>query len=95
MPRYFFHRTDGTFDPDREGTELADLTTARIEAVKFAAGTMQEHPEDVWLGSGFRVEVTDEGGILLCTVVILGIDAPAAQELRRPQVINKMINLEA
>lgn len=75
MPRFFFHRTDGGFDPDTEGTELPDLTTARIEAVRFAGATLQERPDYVWDGRDLRIEVTDEAGKLFCTVIVLGIDA--------------------
>ena len=77
MPRYFFHRTDGGFEPDIEGTQLPNLDAARAEAVRFAAGVVQDHPDYVWEGRDFRIEVTDEGGMLLCTVVVLGIVAPA------------------
>ena len=94
MPRYFFHRTDGTFDPDDEGTELANVGAARMEAVRFAAGTVDDNPEQVWQGSDFRVEVTDESGMLLCTVIILGIDAPAARGLRQSKATGKRINLD-
>lgn len=79
MPRYHFHRTDGGFSPDTEGTELDDLTTARKEAVHFAAGTMRDRPDWIWDGKDFRIEVTDDAGLLLCTVVVLGIDAPAVR----------------
>ena len=82
MPHYFFHRTDGGFDPDREGTELPDLTAARLEAVRYAAGTVRDHPQYVWDGKDFRIEVSDDSGMLLCTVIIMGIDAPAARGFR-------------
>lgn len=79
MPRYFFHRSDGGFVPDTEGTELPDLSAARVEAVQFAAGTIRDRPDFVWDGKAFRVEVADEAGLLLCTLVVLGIDAPAGR----------------
>ena len=85
MPRFFFHRTDGAFDPDNEGTEFPDLMTARAEAIRFAAETVKEDPQQVWAGNTFRVEVSDEEGMLLCTVVILGLDAPASRGLRKPR----------
>ena len=65
MPRYFFHRTDGGFDPDHEGTDLPNLPIARKEAVRFAAATVQDRPDYVWDGKDFRVEVSDEAGLLL------------------------------
>ena len=85
MPRYFFHRADGVFDPDDEGTEFPDLAAARIEAIRFAAASIKDKPEEVWKGHNFRIEVSDEEGMLLCTVVILGLDAPAARGVRKPR----------
>ncbi|MGI3902394.1 MAG: DUF6894 family protein [Janthinobacterium lividum] len=85
MPRFFFHRADGVFDPDEVGSELPDLASARIEAVRFAADSIRDQPMEVWQGHNFRVEVSDEEGMLLCTVVILGLDAPAARGLRKPR----------
>ena len=84
VPRFFFHRADGVFDPDTEGTEFPDLAAARIEAIRFAAASITDNPHEVWKGHNFRIEVSDEQGMLLCTVVILGLDAPAARGLRKP-----------
>ncbi len=70
MPRYFFHRTDGDFDPDREGTELPDLDAARLEAIKYAAETVKDSPDQVWSSTPFRIEVSDDTGMLLSTAVI-------------------------
>ena len=85
MPRYFFHRADGTFDPDEEGTEYPDLAAARVAAIHFAAESIKDKPDEVWKGHNFRIEVSDETGMLLCTVVILGLDAPAARGVRGPR----------
>ena len=85
MPRFYFHRTDGTFDPDNEGTDFPDLSTARSEAIRFAAETVRDKPQEVWAGDTFRVEVSDEEGMLLCTIAILGLDAPASRGLRKPR----------
>lgn len=75
MPRYFFHRTDGGFDVDHEGTELKDLQDARVQAILYAAGTMKDRPDYVWDGGDLRVEVADESGILLMTVIVMVVDA--------------------
>ena len=82
MPRFFFHRADGGFDSDNEGTELPNLDTARTEAVRYAAELVRDRPDYVWNGKDFRVEVSDDTGMLLCTVAILGFDAPAARGVR-------------
>ena len=85
MPRFFFHHTDGAFDPDDEGTDYPDLTTARAEAVRYAGEIVRDRPDEVWAGDTFRIEVSDEGGMLLCTIVVLGLDAPASRGVRRPR----------
>ena len=77
MPRYFFNRSDGYFERDVEGTELKDVHAARIEAVTFAGASLKDDPAKVWTGQDFRVEVTDESGLILFTVIVLGIDSPA------------------
>ena len=64
---------------------MPDLATARTEAIRYAAATVKDHPDEVWIGDTFRVEVSDEGGMLLCTVVILALDAPASRGLRKAQ----------
>lgn len=79
MPLYFFHLTDSVFNPDQEGTELPNLDSARVEAIRFAAATAMELPNKVRDGSGLRVEVSDDAGLGLCTVIIRAIDAPASR----------------
>ena len=81
MPRYFFHRSDGYVERDDEGVELSSLHAARVEAVTFAGASLAEEPEQVWNGQDFRVEVTDEQGLLLFTVITLAIDSPAVGKL--------------
>jgi hypothetical protein len=88
MPRFFFHHTDGGFDPDNEGTDFPDLMAARTAAVRYAGELVQERPHEVWSGNTFRIEVSDQDGMLLCTIVILGLDAPAARGMRKPRSVS-------
>ena len=82
MPRYFFHSADGSLDVDIDGAELADLPAARLEAVKLAGAILREEPEDVWHSGSWRVEVTDQSGSLLFTVVTVAVDATAPHPSR-------------
>lgn len=77
MPRFFFHTADGSRKRDEEGTELADLAAARIEAIRFTGMVLAGEPHHLWFHQDFRVEVTDETGLLLFTIITLAIDAPA------------------
>jgi hypothetical protein len=84
MTLYFFNMADGSYEPDETGTELPSLRDARIEAVKFAAHVLRDSPDLVWENRDFRVEVTDELGLHLFTVVTFTIDAPAGTVPVRP-----------
>lgn len=83
MPHYFFHRLDGGFDIDREGAELKDAREARLEAILYAAGTVRDHPEMVWDGGEMRIEVTDDDGRVVSTVVVMSIDAQTPESIRK------------
>ena len=78
MPTYFFHTADGDRDLDKEGTELPDNAAARKAAIKFAGAVMHDDPDVLWDGHDYRVEVTNQTGDLLFTVIMLSIDAPAS-----------------
>ena len=75
MPKYFFNLADGHVSLDQEGSEVVSLEQARIEAVIYAASILRDRPDEVWAGGNWRVEVADEQGILLFTVVVMALDA--------------------
>lgn len=82
MQRFFFHTADGSRDRDDEGTVLADLASARIEAIKYAGECLANQPGLLWDTRDFRVEVTDERDMLLFTVITLAVNAPAAGDTK-------------
>ena len=77
MARYFFNEFDGAYKRDDRGLELPTIEKARLEAVRYAGEAMRDQPELAWRGDEFRVEVTDEKQLVLFTVIVLGVDAPA------------------
>ncbi|HET9395034.1 MAG TPA: hypothetical protein VFO36_03175 [Nitrospiraceae bacterium] len=79
--RYFFNQLNGHVKVDDQGLEFASIRDARIEAVRYAGEVIKDHPTLVWTGEDFRIEVTDENALLLFTVVVVGVDAPAAKNL--------------
>ncbi len=83
MPRYFFHSADGVREPDRDGTELPDIAAAQLEAIKYAGEVLTHTPETLGDSGQWRVEVVDEGGAHLFTVVTLTVHAPAEDRRRR------------
>jgi hypothetical protein len=79
--RFFFNLAGAVYDPDNEGYELATMSDARMLAAKEVALTLHDRPELAWRGEEVRLEVTDQHQTLLFTVVVMGVDGPAAQHL--------------
>lgn len=74
MPRYFFNIEDHVRDDDESGTELADPSQARLQAIAFAAAVLKDDPDLVWDGHEFSVEVTDERGKPVVDVIVRAVD---------------------
>ena len=70
MPLYHFNLSNDERENDLEGTELPNADEARIQAVIFAGAHLSDHPELVWDGRRFAVEVTDDAGKRLFTIAI-------------------------
>lgn len=82
MARYFFNTTDGTSEPDVVGTELNDLAAARKHAIVFAGQVLHGEPTVLWNGRDFRVDVTDNRGLLLFTLTAYVTNAPAGGDTK-------------
>jgi len=79
MPRYFFHLDEHSGSPDQEGTVVADLATARTEALHYAGEIIAyANPTLVMQAEPFRVRVTDENGNEVIKLEIHDKAAPGA-----------------
>lgn len=65
MPRYHFNVHDGVSSLDHDGTELPDWKAARLEAVRLAGEILKDEAERVVLGEDWRIEVSDDTGLVL------------------------------
>jgi hypothetical protein len=79
--RFFFNLAGAVYDPDNEGIELESMSAARIMAAQSAAELIRDRPELVWMGEEARVEVTYSNQLLLFTVIVIGVDSPAAANM--------------
>jgi hypothetical protein len=75
MPTYHFNLDNSHREPDTEGTELGNLDEARVQAVIFAGAHLRDHPELVWDGKRFSVDVTDDEHRILFSVLVETKDA--------------------
>ena len=78
MPRYFFNLAGAVRDRDDMGHELPNLSEARRAAAVAAGEYLRDRPEVAWMGEEFRMEVTNKQGLILFTLITLGVDAPVS-----------------
>ena len=62
MPRYYFHVIDGRSIIDNEGSELAGLRQARVEAIQLAGAILRDEGDTFWKGEQWHMNVTDASG---------------------------------
>lgn len=77
MPRYFFNIYDGKSVIDEDGMVLADIIQARRMAVRMAGQLFDDESEIVALGQEWRMEVTDDKGLILFRLDFLVTDSSA------------------
>ena len=76
MPRFHFH-TDDLRDDD--GHVLPNLRVAKCEAIKLAAQTICDQADDFWSKAEWSMTVTDEKGLTLFQLQVLGTEAPVIE----------------
>lgn len=77
MPRYHFHVSDGRDYPDLQGTILANLAEARVEAVRFSGHLLGDEAEKFWEGEEWTMRVTDEKDLTLFTLMFVATESAA------------------
>lgn len=85
MPRYHFHIEDGRSFPDHDGTELPDLESARIEAIRLFGGLLRDDAPTFWNGDDWIMTVTDADQLILFSVNFMAFDAPATKQVFKPK----------
>ena len=65
MPRYHFNIFDGVGDVDYDGTELAGSQEARLEAIRCTGEILRDNPKSIAQIADWRMEVTDNTGLVL------------------------------
>lgn len=84
MPRYHFHIDDHSTRDD-DGVELADLEVAKCEAIRMAGRIICDEGETFWDRGEWSMTVSDETGLTLLHLQIIGTEAPATQAVARVQ----------
>lgn len=83
MPRFHFNVYDGKSYPDEEGTELPDWVAARIEAISVAGHILKDEAKSIALGDDWRIEVTDDTGLIIFQLTIQATTSPVLEQSAR------------
>ena len=62
--------------------ESNDLTALRIELAMFVGEMLRDHAAQIWVDEDWRVDVTDEAGLILYSLFIAATDSAATMPLR-------------
>lgn len=77
MPVFQLQLRDGVAEPPKT-IDLPDADQARLHAIRYAGEVLAAQPERV-VGQDMRVEVSTAEGLLLFSVIVIGVDSAAAQ----------------
>ena len=83
MPIYHFDVNGLTHDSDRTVVELEDLEKAKCEAVKFTGLVICEAAGTFWDKQEWTLTVTDDAGLTLFQLQVMGTESPVVQKLSR------------
>ena len=86
MPRFHFNVYDGVTILDEEGTEFVSWEEARLGAIRAVGEILKNSPKCVALGEDWRMEVTDETGLVLFRLDFQVIDSPAVMSSHRKEL---------
>ncbi len=62
--------------------ESDDVTALRIELAKFVGELLKDHADKIWADEDWRVDVTDEEGLILYVMHLSATDSAATIPLR-------------
>lgn len=85
MPRFFFHTNHPAelTVQDDEGLNFANIHEARTAAVKYAGQLLSDIAEKFWDTADFDLTVTDARGLILFSMRVVGVEAPAVRNWDR------------
>lgn len=82
MARYHFHTKDGRQVLDEDGTELASMGDARRAALRYLSDILRDDTGEFWTDGAFSITTTDDNGLVLFDLQLVGTDAPALKTTR-------------
>lgn len=84
VPRFYFHTNHPSEqdEQDDEGFDFSSVHAAKGEAVRYAGELLCDVGEHFWDKGDFELTVTDDQGLVLFAMRMIGIEAPAIRSER-------------
>jgi hypothetical protein len=60
--------------------EMKDLTALRVEVARFVGEMLREHASQIWADEDWRIDVTDQKGLILYIMQIQAMCSPATKQ---------------
>jgi hypothetical protein len=83
MPRYLINLRTESHIAESISVEKDDQTALRVEVAKFVGETLREHALQIWADEDWRVDVTDQRGLILFVLQVTAYDAAASRATSR------------
>ena len=84
VPHYNINlRTTSTI-ADSWPVERDDLTALRVELARFVGEMLKDHANQIWADEDWRVDVTDETGLILYVMHVSASDTAATMPMGTP-----------
>ncbi len=81
-----FHFSIHGDESPAEGVELASIADAKNTAIRYVSRLLTDHAPAFWQSGHIGLSVSDETGLMLFSIEIVGTDAPAIRvEMPHPQ----------
>lgn len=62
--------------------EMSDLTELRVEVARFVGQLLRDHANQIWVDEDWRVDVTDETGLILYVMQLTATNSAATASIR-------------
>jgi hypothetical protein len=83
MPLYHIELRTADRVWDTVEVDRPDADGLRIEMAKFVGDLLREHAGQIWADQDWRVDVTDDRGLILYVMQIVATDSAATMPLSR------------
>jgi hypothetical protein len=83
MPSYHIELRTASKVWDTLDVERDDLTALRIEMARFVGQMLADHAEQIWEDQDWRIDVTDDEGLILYVLEVSATNTAATMTLKR------------